>query len=435
VSRFRKGLVVACAAIALGALASGCGSHSGALPTPVNPADSGAQNNPLTALALQPQAVTAPTHVTNYTFWQQSGIATQVPASWAAQWATYAEIGSSAYSAQFHAAGGKYTVAYTSPNYYYTSPTYHDPGTYTESAFGHNASGARISRPQGTGLEYYLVPTSAASQAAFAGNAKTLQSGGGRDFIYADGVSDTLSTSIYRFSAAPVEITTDAQYVAGMKKLLTGSPLPTIINGFMNGNPVKEEEYVGASNVVGIFGESCFTGHTNLSTGQHWTDMANGLIYTTTHHVVAICGGRGDFADNRAQRMYWLGSWWLTYDPTYSVALEIMGSSGSVYLFAEQTLVPTNPLTTATSSITQLQTATGAYAREFGLCYLKGVAFDNCATVVNPTTSSVSMPTLHHVYKWSLVLDNNNLYNGGTLTLAKGIPTSLPSGSAVVIFI
>jgi hypothetical protein len=428
VSRFPQGLVAACAAVALGALA-GCGAHSSAIPSPVGP------NEPVSPGALQPQSITAPTHVTNFTFWQQSGIATQVPAAWVAQWATYVEVGTSAYANAFHSAGGKYTVAYVNPNYWYTSPTYTAPGSYGESAFGHTSAGVRVQRAQGTGTEYYLNPNSGSSQSGFAGIANAIKAGGGYNYVYADGVSSDLSISLYHFIGTPVEITTDAQYVGGMKQLLTGSPLPTIANGYMNGNPVQEEEYVGASNVTAIFGESCFAGHTNLYTGQHWLDMANALVYTTAHHSIAICGGRGDFADNRAQRMYWLGSWWLTYDPTYSVALEIMGSTGNVYMFAEQTLVPTGPVTTATTSISQLQTSTGAYAREFQTCYLKGVAFDNCATVVNPTASTVAMPVLHHTYKWSLVLDNNNLYNGGTMTYARGIPTSLASGSAVVIFI
>jgi hypothetical protein len=382
---------------------------------------------------MQPQSITGPTHVTNFTFWQQSGIATQVPAAWVAQWATYVEVGTSAYANAFHSAGGKYTVAYVNPNYWYTSPTYTAPGNYAEAAFGHTSGGSRVSRAQGTGTEYYLNPNGGASQSGFTGIANAIRSAGGYNYIYADGVSSNLSISLYHFSGTPVEITTDAQYVGGMKQLLAGSPLPTIANGYMNGNPVQEEEYVGASNVAGIFGESCFAGHTNLYTGQHWIDMANALVYTTTHHLVAICGGRGDFADNRAQRMYWLGSWWLTYDPTYSVALEIMSSTGGVYLFAEETIVPFNPIQTATTSITQLRRSTGVYAREFAGCYLKGSSWDACAAIVNPTSSTLSIPPLSKPYHWTLTLDNNNLYNGGATSLTHSVPTTLAPGTAVVI--
>jgi hypothetical protein len=423
--------VIACALVA------GCGGNqTGVVPGPAglpgaNSMPGSTQNNTL----MQPQTVIVPTHVANYTFWQQSGIATQVPAAWMALWSTYVEVGTSTYANLFHAAGGKYTVAYTSPNYYYVSPTYTAPGNYAESAFGHTSGGARVSRPQGTGTEYYLNPNNIASQNGYAGIATAVKNSGGYDYVYADGVSDTLSMSLYRYNGTPVEITTNAQYVGGMKQLLTRSPLPIIANGYMNGNPVTEEEYVGAANVSAMFGESCFAGHTSISTGQHWLDMANALIYTTQHQRVAICGGRGDYADNRSQRLYWLSSWWLTYDSTYSVALEIMGSAGSVYLFAEQELVPTGPLTTATSSVDQLKMSNGTYAREFNTCYLKGVPFDNCVAIVNPTSSTLSLPTLKHTYHWTLTLDNNNLYNGGVVTWTHSVPSSLAPGTGTVLFI
>ncbi|MBV8172590.1 MAG: hypothetical protein JO219_11735 [Candidatus Eremiobacteraeota bacterium] len=429
-SEFRISRVaVLVAAAVLWAAAAGCASHvPSAVPGPDAPGPGSGQT-------FMPQSVTQPTHVTNFTYWKQSGIADSVPASWMALWSTYAEIGTNADAKAFHNAGGKYAVAYTSPNYWYTSSCYTAPGNYPESAFAHTSKGARISRPQGCGTEYYINPNTSGSQSTYQQITDAVHNGGGYNYIYADGVSSNLAISLYHFNGTPVEITTDAEYIGGMKTVLSKSPLPTIANGYMNGNPVQEEEYVAQTNIAAIFGESCFAGHTSISQGQNWIDMANALIYTTTHHEVAICGGRGDYSDNRSQRMYWLGSWWLTYDPTYSVALEIMGSTGNVYLFAEQQLVPTSPLTTATSDISELRTSTGAYAREFEMCYLKGVAFDNCVAVVNPTTSTVSMPSLKHAYHWTLTLDNNNLYYGGLVTWTHSVPSTLAPGTATVLFI
>ncbi|HEY6358591.1 MAG TPA: hypothetical protein VIX35_10125, partial [Vicinamibacterales bacterium] len=272
------------------------------------------------------------------------------------------------------------------------------------------------------------------SQSTFASIVSSIKSGGGYNYIYADGVSDTLSTSLYRFNGIPVEITTNAQYVDGMKKLLAGASLPIIANGYNNGNPVIEEEYVGAANVAGLIGEACFTYGTGIYTGTNWISMANALLYTTTRHSVAICGGRGSLADNRALRIYYLASWWLTYDPTYSVALEIMGSAGGVDLFPEETFVPAGPLQTATTSISQLQRSTGVYAREFAGCYLKGSWWNACAAIVNPTSSTLSIPALSKPYHWTLTLDNNNLYDGGGTSLTHSVPTTLAPGTAAVVF-
>jgi hypothetical protein len=352
-----------------------------------------------------------------------------------AAWADFAETGGNTNAAAFHSAGGKYAVAYTNPNYYYVSPTYTAPGDYPESAFGHGSTGARSQRPQGTGVEYYLNPNTAASQNGWASIVASIAAGGSFDYIYGDGVSDSLATSVYRIAPTPVEITTDAQYINGMKQLISMSSLPVIINGYNNGNPVKEEEYVGSSKVAAVLGESCFTDRTQVWTDQHWLDMANGLLYTTQRGYLAVCGGRGEEADTRPTRIYWLASWWLTYDPNYSVALELMSSdSNPVYVFAEEQLVPTNPLQTA-SAIASLKTSTGAYVRQFGSCYYDKVAWGACAAIVNPSsTASAAMPSLASAYHHSLALDANNLYTGGQASLSASVPASLGPGQAVVLF-
>jgi hypothetical protein len=248
-------------------------------------------------------------------------------------------------------------------------------------------------------------------------------------------VSNNLGTSLYRFSGSPVEITTDTQYINGMKQMMAGSSLPMIANGYNNGDPLTEaQEYTGASNIVGLFGETCFTYGTGGYLGSAWISMANALLYSTTNHSLAVCGGRGTLADNRALRTYWLASWWLTYDPTYSVALEIMSSNPNpVYVFAEESIVPTNPLQTATT-VASLKTSTGAYARQFGTCYYNKVSWGACAAIVNPTSSTVSMPSIASAYHHSLALDNNNLYTGGGASRSATVPASLAPGQAVILF-
>jgi hypothetical protein len=423
----RRYLVFICT---IAAFVAACGGSNSSGVMPGTPPPAGAPTPAPTA----PASVVA--HVKDYSFWNISGIATQVPASFIAAWADFAEIGDSAHALAFHGAGGTYAVAYTNPNYWYTSPTYVAPGNYPESAFAHTSGGARVWRTQGTGTEYYLDPNTAASQSGFKGIADAVKAGGGYDYIYADGVSSNLSISEYNFTGTPAEITSDAQYVGGMKQVLAGSALPTIANGFMNGNPVQEEEYIAASNVAGIFGESCFTDRTHVWTDQHWLDMANALLYTTQHGYLAVCGGRGEEADTRPTRIYWLASWWLTYDANHSVALELMSSdSNPVYLFAEERLVPTNPLQTA-ASISSLQTSTGAYARQFANCYYNKAAWGACAAIVNPSsTASAAMPSIASTYHHSLALDGSNLYAGGQASMSSSVPTTLGPGQAVVLFL
>ena len=415
------------------------GGHNHGLPTPTpTPTSVGATPTP-TPTPVQTSANVA-AHVQDYTFWQYDGSATNVPASYMAAWATWVETSGSSYANAFHAAGGKYAVAYTDPNYYYVGPGYTAPGNYPETAFGHGSDGTRTQRPEGGGTEYYLNPASAGSQSGYLGIVNAIAASGGFNYIYADGVSDSLATSLYRMSPTPVEITTNAAYVAGMQALMALSPLPMIINGYNNGSPLTvEQEFVGSSNIAAPFGEGCFAYRTSLLTDtpyQHkWSDMANALLATTSRGYPAICGGRGDLADNRALRMYYVASWWLTYDPNYSVSLELMTSSSNVYLFPEQLIVPTNPVQSPGSSISSLQSSTGAYVRQFGACYYDKVAWGSCAAIVNPSyDNTVNMPAVAANYHHALVLDNNNLFDGGQATLSNSVPASLAPGTAIVLF-
>ena len=359
-----------------------------------------------------------------------------MPVSWIATWGTWVETNTASNALAFHAAGGKFAVAYTDPNYFIVSPTATDPGNYPESAFGHGSNGGRSQRPEGGGTEYYLLPNSPGSQSGFQGIAQNIAGGGGFDYLYADGVSDSLSESLYRIAPIPVEITTDAQYVDGMQQLLALSPLPMIINGYNNGDPLREEqEYVGAPNIAGVLGEECFTSLTFAVQDQRWLSMADALLATTASGHLAVCGGRGALADNRPFRTYYLASWWLTYDPAYSVSFEDFSSPGGVLLFPEQLIVPTQPLQNAGADIGALQVAGGAYVRQFGACYYSTLPWGACAAFVNPSSSAtVGMPAAATNYHHALSLDNNNLYNGGQASLSTSIPTSLGPGTAVILF-
>lgn len=379
-------------------------------------------------------ASNVPAHVQNYTYWNLGSYADGVPASWMAQWATWVETGASKYASAFHAAGGSHTVAYTDPNYLLITPTYIQPGTFAESAFGHGSNGVRSQRALYGGTEYYLLPNSSASQGGYQVVAQQIAASGGFDYIYADGVSSNLTESDSMMSPMPIEISTDSDYVNGMKQLLTTSPLPTIANGYENGNPLQEEEYVGAPNIAGVFGEDCFTTNTRKATDYYWVEQANALIYTTSHARYAFCGGRGNFTDTRAFRTYYLASWWLTYDPRYSVSLEEFASYGTVYLFAEQLIVPASP-TASASDVRQLKWYTGAYVRRFDACYYNRVLWGACAAIVNPSsTASAAIPKFPVAYHHSLALDNNNLFEGGQASLSATVPTVLGPASAVILF-
>jgi hypothetical protein len=374
-----------------------------------------------------------PAHVKNFTFWKQSGIATTVPAAWMAAHVTFVETGRASDARDFRASGGQYSMVYTDPNYYFVSAAYRSHGDFPESAFGHDATGARISRPQGDGVEYYLVPN---AQTRDAYRRVTLaDADDAYDYAFADGVSDSLHTSLYRMSAPPVEIHSDAEYIAGMKAVLAASARPMIINGYDNGEPLGMATYVTSPNIAGVYGEACLATDRGAKTGDRWIREADALLFTTAHQRFAFCGGHGNTQNNQAGRLYWLASWWLTFDPDYSVAVEVFESPGDVYVFPESQLVPTSPIQNAASDINALRTSGGAYVREFRQCYETGRPIGPCAALVNPSATPVTLPPLSTKYSRSLTLDARNLFDGGQIGFAHSVPTTLAPGEAAIIFL
>jgi hypothetical protein len=374
-------------------------------------------------------------HVQNFTFWKQSGIATGVPAAWMASHVTFVETGRAENARDFKSAGGRYTIIYADPNYYFVSANEHSPGNYPESAYGHDANGNHVTRSQGNGVEHYLLPNSPATRDAYSRVTAYLADGPGvYDYVFADGVSDKLQTSLYRMSAQPVEIQSDSDYVQGMKSVLAVAARPVIANGFDNGDPLTEaQNYAGAPNIAGIYGESCMMADNGPKVGNAWMREADALLYTTDRRLLAFCGGHGRDPNNEAGRLYWLASWWLTYDPNYSVAVEVFKAQGGAYVFPETGLVPVGPLQTAGSDINALRTSGGTYAREFQECYADGSSVGACAAVVNPTNASAAMPTLSRHYSRALTLDNRDLFDGGRTGLSGTPPSALASGQGVVL--
>jgi hypothetical protein len=87
----------------------------------------------------------------------------------------------------------------------------------------------------------------------------------------------------------------------------------------------------------------------------------------------------------------------------------------------------------------KLKTSTGAYAREFAQCYVKGSASGPCAVVVNPTSATVNFPTLSRTYTHTATYTGRGVItqfgDTGALSIS-GVapPTTLASGDARIVF-
>ena len=118
-------------------------------------------------------------------------------------------------------------------------------------------------------------------------------------------------------------------------------------------------------------------------------------------------------------RTYIYASFLLTYSPSYSMLQEAFQSAHSFPVMPETGFVPMNPLTTS-SSVSGYLTSTGAYMRQFGACYYRGAYKGKCAVVVNPSGSTVSIPTT--AYSHSLGLVGGGVLDGGYVTFTNSRP-------------
>jgi hypothetical protein len=172
-------------------------------------------------------------------------------------------------------------------------------------------------------------------------------------------------------------------------------------------------------------------------------------------------GSSGCTFDPTGDRIYALGGIWLVYDPRYSIAWnDVDPGSGDPHMVdfdgnwdsmvAEFTIVPTQPVQTATSSdITTLQISDGhtlsgapnggVFRREFTQCYQDGASIGHCAVVLNPESPQypsggvVSMPSLTYTYSKSLSLTDAPADAGGPVSWSSTVPTSLQPRTAVIL--
>ena len=415
-------------------------------------------------LAVQPAAQTvqtgsAPAHETTWYYFGLNGVNASIPASWMAAHADYAEDdGFAAQHAEaFKDAGGSYAVAYTDPAYvpYCFAPFSGPQATCRgqvgnlvtdESGWFHGADGTRVRRyvDQNFGYQEALNPSSAAAQSAFAQMTQNLLTSAPKlDYFFADDTGGVfigsdgtqMSGWFYGFDAPAVEMTTDAQFIPAQRKMFAAAAKPLIVNGVDPSTlqPSYGGAWLDSPNVSGQFYEGCYSDGSGVAGANRnsWVLTSNSILTTIAHKSKAICMMTA--GATAANRIYELATWWLTYAEPYSVAAPAAPLADGLTVVPEYDIVPRSPRKTAVSAISELRTASGAYAREFASCYQAGTPIGPCAAVVNPTGAPVAMPALTGHYTTALAVDDKSAYAGGAATWSGAVPGQIPALGAVVL--
>jgi hypothetical protein len=415
------------------------------------------ETSPVPESALRAEASRVPEHVLTWVYYGLVHINEDVPADVMARYADFAEDGDHGeFAAKFKRAGGRYTAAYDDPAYVpYCDPPFKPPAGpckweyyryLDESAWFHDKDGARVHHYV-PGDGQYQEAVNPASRAALRAwhdfTAEVHRRAPAIDFIYADdsggpmlaGDMSPQSSEFYGYNAAGVEITNNDVFRDAEIAYLRQSVLPEIVNGSdpISGLPAYNGAYLRQPFILGAAHEGCFRYEKGLKTNERdlWRDQADSLLSNTVLHRWAICIMYG--RPTPLTRVYALASWWITYDPQWSVAAPIDPIPNQSSLLPEFGIVPRFPITTAVARVRGLRTASGAYVREFRGCYQYRVFIGGCAAVVNPTDRTVPLPMLTGTYHRLLTLNDADVMHGGIATWQPGSAPLVPAGSAVVL--
>jgi hypothetical protein len=423
-------------------------------------APAAAKPSPTPLPTQPPQAGTFPDHVRTHAYYGLNGINADVPASYMAAHVDIVEDDgyTAAHADAFKRAGGKTAIAYTDPTYAahcpppFTAPAGKCGGQIAnlipndESAYVHDATGARVHRYNDPYFQYqevFNVGAPSAQHAYAQMVASILAASPLLDGFEADDSGSPITSSggvfgsslYYNFNAIGVEIPDDAAWIAGESAMLAAAGKPLMING--GDSATWGPAYGGAFLDLPYVSSQQFEGCFNNAGNYLYTDAENkfakeedGLIAVVAHHKSAVCFPTGDTSP--AHRMYAYAAWLLTYDPMYSVYETDVPMSDGEALYPETLLVPAQPRATATE-IGQLRQG-GVWVREFAGCAIASVPIGPCAAVVNSSPSaSAAVPALSTAYGHQIVLDPQSHYHGGKANVVAGVPASLAPGTAAIL--
>ena len=294
---------------------------------------------------IRAEAARVPAHAQTWYYYGLVGVNEHVPPEIMARYADFIEDGDHGeYAARFKAAGGRYAVAYTDPSFIpYCDPPFTPPAgrckseysrfVTAESGYFHGPDGARVHHyvPGDRQYQEALNPASPAAHRAWRDfTALVKRRAPAIDFLFSDdsgaplrsGDMSPTSGHFYDYNAAGVEIQSDDAFRDASIAYLGQSALPLILNG---GDPhTARAAYGGAIMrqpfVRGNTHEGCFRYERGVKTleDDRWTNEEDALLENAQMHRWGICFMTG--TPTLSNRLYALASWWLTYDPQWSVA-------------------------------------------------------------------------------------------------------------------
>lgn len=328
-----------------------------------------------------------------------------------------------------YSAAGMKTMVYIDPfRQASTDPLY----SSDSSTFSKNCSGAEIPIPYAGVTLYLMNPASSDLEAKMSTWQANEKAAGHVDAFFYDDI-DTL------YGANPPCNMTQSTWDSENSSFIADSKNPVIFNGY--GLNSDAGTIIKVSSVLGGVVEGCYATWSDPSppytTGSGWTIDENLQLAAAAANKLFFCYNTGAQVGSSytALRSYIYSSFLLSYSATSSVLWDTFTTSSDVHVFPETKIVPTDPLVSTPSTISSLESSTGAYVREYSACYLAGASIGHCAAVVNPSaSSSVSMPTLKQSYSHTMAISGAGILDGGSVSaVGSKAPSTIPAETGYVL--
>ncbi|MDB5073652.1 MAG: hypothetical protein JWM87_4763 [Candidatus Eremiobacteraeota bacterium] len=410
-----------------------------------------------TAAEVAAESARVPLHVQTWLYYGLNGVNENVPPEVMARYADFVEDGDHGrFAARYKAAGGRYAAGYADPSYVpYCDPPFTPPAgrckwEYSryitdESGWFHGPDGSRVRRYVAGDRAYQeaVNPASPAAHRAWREFTRMVKARApALDFLYSDdsggpmlaGDMSPKSSQFYDFNEAGVEIRSNEAFRDAWIAYLAESALPLVLNG--SDPDTARAAYGGAflrqPFVRGSAHEGCFRYEGGVKTlrGDSWTNEGDAMLENARFHRWGLCFMTA--TPTVPKRMYAVASFWISYDPQWSLAVPVEAVPGQTSILPEFNIVPRFPLRTAVTHVSALRIDGGAFAREFGACFQGRRFIGACASVVNPSASTVPMPPLAASYRRTLVLSDGDAFHGSA-SWAPGVPAALAPGTAAIL--
>ncbi len=457
------------------------GSGSGTTTPPTSGSGSGSTTPPTSGSGSGSGSTTPPTtwstfssHIETWAYDDCGNGGSGASAGLVRAWVSYAESncgpgGDAKALSDCHSAQTTYcdVIQYLDTNWIYPtdSPTWHPFSSAAAENWYQHTPGSTTSRIQSSGYGggYLINQANASVQSFFQSYARTNYNAD--DGLMMDDQSSNLDSQLWYSTCgcgASAETASNAALVSAHEAMsaamthTSGQPF-TQIDNTLPPNPFLPQGLDMLSrtaDVNGLIGEG--EPESDGTLDPYYSTLLDQIAYVadeTNSFVVPLSYAPAGASYQSQTRRVQEATMLLGYSPGHLVDwADLETGSSDLAVWPEEGIYPTEPVQSmgspggsgclagsgqvcSTGGHNDLQVAPGVYRREFGACYAQNAAFGACATIVNTTSSPVTIESswLTRSYAHQVAFTGGDVQSGGAITLNEPATTTVPADDAALL--